>query len=77
VKHYPDKVVLLQAGEHDLDSHTIQVKQLGLLSVKQRAAVKRAARAAPVSVGRQVHDTNDVSMLDFSPCKQIPFDRRS
>ncbi len=61
----------MQAGEHDLNSHT--VKQCGLLSVKQRAVVKRAARAAPLSAGRQVH----YIMLDFSPCKQLPFDRRS
>ncbi len=71
MKYYPDKVVLRQAGQYDLNSHT--VKQRGLLSVQQRAVVKRAARSAPLSVGRQVHD----SMLYFSPGKQIPFYRRS
>jgi ribosomal protein L30E len=72
MKYYPDNVVLLQAGNHDLDSHAAG-KQKSLLSVKQRGAVKRAARSAPLQVGRQVHD----GMLDFSPGKHIPYDRRT
>ena len=60
VKYFTDKVVLMQAGDHDLNSHT---KKRGLLSVKQRGAVKRAARSAPLQVGRQIQD----SMLDCSP----------
>ena len=69
VKYYSDKVVLMQAGEHDLNSHT---KKRGLLTVKQRGAVKRAARSAPLQVGRQIQD----SLLDCSPGKHIPYDRR-
>ena len=69
VKYYSDKVVLMQAGEHDLNSHT---KKRGFLTVKQRGAVKRAARSAPLQVGRQIQD----SMLDCSPGKHIPYDRR-
>ncbi len=33
----------------------------------------RAARSAPLAVGRQVHD----SMLDCSPGKHVPYDRRT
>ncbi len=65
MKYFPDKVILLQAGDHDLNGHA--VKKRGLLSVKQRGAVKRAARSAQLSVGRQVHD----SLLDCSPGNQI------
>ncbi len=65
----PDRVVLLQASEHDLLSHA--VKKRGLLSVKQSGAVKRAARSAPLQVVRQVND----SMLDCSPGRHIPYDR--
>ncbi len=62
---------LLQAGNHDLNSHTL--KQRGLFSVKQRGAVKRAARSSPLSMGRQIYD----SMFDFSPGKHIPFHKKS
>ncbi len=55
VKYYAEIVVLLQAGNHDLKSHAAG-KQKSLLSVKQIGAVKRAARSAPLQVGRQVHD---------------------
>ena len=71
VQQYPDRVVLLQSGEHTLDSHV--GRQRGKLSVKQRGAVKRAARAAPLAVGKQIHD----GLLDLSPGKHIPFDRSS
>jgi hypothetical protein len=72
VKYYPDTVVLLQAGNHNLNSHAAG-KQRSLLSVEQRGAVKPAALSAPLQVGRQVHD----SMLDCSPGKHLPFDRRT
>jgi hypothetical protein len=72
LKYYPDTIVLLQAGNHDLTSHAAGKKK-SLLSVKQRAAVKRSARSAPLQVGRQIHD----GMLDFSPGKRIPYDQRS
>jgi hypothetical protein len=68
---YPDKTVMMQAGDHTCESHV--GKQRGVLTVKQRGAVVRAARAAPLSVGRQVHD----GLLDDSPGKRVPFDKRS
>ena len=41
VKYFPDRVILLQAGEHDLNRHA--VKKRGL-SVEQRGVVKRVHR---------------------------------
>jgi hypothetical protein len=70
LKEYSDRVVLLQSGVHTPESH------LGgkvILSVKQRGAVKRAARSAPMSVGSQVQS----SLQNFSPCRQVPYDARS
>ncbi len=41
--------------------------------MKERGAVNWAARSAPLAVGRQVYD----SMLDCSPGKHLPYDRRT
>ncbi len=71
MKYFPDRVILLQACDHDLNSHA--VKKWGLRSAKQKGAVKRAVRSAPLSVGRQVHD----SMLDCNPDKHLPYERRT
>jgi hypothetical protein len=70
VKEYNDKYVLLQAGEHTMSSH---VESSGILNPKQRGAVERAARSAPLSLGSQIH----ASMQNFSPGRHIPYDRRS
>ena len=61
---------MYKAGTHTLDSHSGE--QRGALSVKQRGAVKRAVRAAPLAAG-QVQD----GMLDLSPGKHIAYDKRS
>ena len=70
VKHYQDRVVLLQAGKHSLDSHA---QSRGILNPKQRGAVVRAVSAAPLAVGSQVIS----NLQNFSPGKQVPFDMRS
>ena len=69
-KEYSDRIVLLQAGTHTPESH---LGGKGILSVKQRGAVARAARSAPMAVGSQVH----ASMQNFSPGRRIPYDAGS
>jgi hypothetical protein len=70
VKTYSDKVEVALAGEHTVASHT---RSSGVLSVKQRSAVKMAVRSSPHAVGSQVH----ASLENFSPGKRVPFDSRS
>ena len=70
VKEYRDKYVLLQAGEHTMSSHD---ESSGILNPKQKGAVERAARSAPLAVGSQVH----ASLQNFSPGRRVPYDRRS
>jgi hypothetical protein len=70
VKEFNDRYVLLQAGEHTMSSHK---QSSGILNPKQRGAVERAARSAPLALGSQIH----TSMQNFSPCLHIPYDRRS
>ncbi len=70
VKTFSDKVEVALAGEHTASSHS---SSSGILSVKQRGAVKRAVRSLPHSVGSQVQ----ASLENFSPGKRVPFDRRS
>ena len=70
MKEFRDRYVLLQAGEHDLQSH---VPSSSILNAKQRGAVERAARSAPLSIGSHIH----ASMQNFSPGKHIPYDQRS
>ena len=70
VKEYGDKWVILQAGKHKLDSHSAS---LGILTVKQRVAVQKAARTAPLAVGTQIH----AALQNFSPGRQVPYDQRS
>jgi hypothetical protein len=53
-----------------MTSHT---KSSGILNPKQRGAVERAARSAPLAIGTQIH----ASMQNFSPGRHIPYDRRS
>jgi hypothetical protein len=45
----------------------------GILSIKQRGAVERSARTAPLAVGSQVH----ASLQNFSPGQRVPHDKRS
>ena len=45
----------------------------GILNPKQKGAVARAARAAPLALGSQIH----ASMQNFSPGRHVPYDRRS
>ena len=70
VKTFSDKVEVALAGEHTASSHS---RSSGILSVKQRSAVKRAVRSSPQLVGSQVH----AGLENFSPGKRIPFDSRS
>jgi hypothetical protein len=70
VKHYKDKVVLLQSGAHSADSHG---QSRGILNPKQRGAIVRAVKSAPMSVGSQVQS----NLQNFSPGKHVPFDDRS
>ena len=70
VKRYSDKVVLMQAGDHGPESH---IHCRGILSVKQRGTIKRAIRAAPMTVGAQLH----ANMDSFSPGRRVPYDHRS
>jgi hypothetical protein len=53
---------------HDLNSH---IDSKGILTVKQRGAVDRVARATPL--GTQVH----ASLQNFSPGRRVPSDQRS
>jgi hypothetical protein len=52
VKTFSDKVEVALAGVHTASSHS---RSSGILSVKQRSAVKTVVRSSPHSVGRQVH----------------------
>jgi hypothetical protein len=52
VKEFSDKYVLLQAGEHTMSSHE---RSSGILNPKQKGAVERAARSAPLALGTQIH----------------------
>jgi hypothetical protein len=70
VKEYPDRFALLQAGEHTLQSHVVSST---ILNPKQKGAVERAARSAPLALGTQSH----ASMQNFSPGRHIPNDKRS
>jgi hypothetical protein len=70
VKTYAQKVEVALSGEHTPESHS---RSSGILSVKQRSAVKRAVRSSPQMVGSQVH----AGLENFSPGKRIPFDSRS
>jgi hypothetical protein len=70
VKHYKDRVVLLEAGQHRLDSHA---QSRGVLTPKQRDAVVRAVRSAPIAVCSQVLS----NLQNFSPAKQVAFENRS
>ena len=70
VKEYRDRFVLLQAGDHTMSSHK---ESSGILNPKQRGAVERAARSAPLALGSQIH----TSMQNFRPGRHIPYDRRS
>jgi hypothetical protein len=69
-KKYSDRIVLLQSGTHTPESH---LGCKGILSVKQRGAVARAARLAPMSVGWQVH----ASLQNFSPGQRVLYNERS
>jgi hypothetical protein len=70
VKEYRNKSALLQAGEHTMQSHVISSS---ILNPKQKGAVERAARSAPLALGSQIH----TSMQNFSPGRHIPYDKRS
>jgi hypothetical protein len=70
VKTFADKVEVALAGEHTASSHT---RSSGILSVKQRSAVKREVRSSLHAVGSQVH----ANLENFSPGKRVPFDSRS
>ena len=70
LKEYADRYVWSQAGSHDLNSH---IESKGILTVKQRGAVERVARATPLAIGSQVH----ASLQNFSPGRRVPFDQRS
>jgi hypothetical protein len=63
-------VVLLQSGAHSADSHG---QSRGILNPKQRGAIVRAVKSAPMSVGSQVQS----NLQNFSPGKHVPFDDRS
>jgi hypothetical protein len=58
VKDYRDRFVLLQAGEHTLQSHVVSSS---ILNPKQKGVVERAARSAPLALGSQIH----ASMQNF------------
>ncbi len=60
VKTFSDKVEVALAGEHTTSSYS---RSSGILSVKQRSAVKSAVRSSPHSVGSQVH----ASLENFNP----------
>jgi hypothetical protein len=63
VKTFADKVEVELAGEHTADSHS---RSSGILSMKQRCAVKRAVRSSLQLVGSQVH----AGLENFSPGKR-------
>jgi hypothetical protein len=48
LKEYRNKFVLLQAGEHTMQSHIVSSS---ILNPKQKGAVERAARLAPLALG--------------------------
>jgi hypothetical protein len=68
MKDYRDRIVLLQADSHDLKSLD---ESKGIRSVKQRGAVERSARAAPLALGSQVH----ANLQNFSPVLRISHDK--
>ncbi len=70
MKTFAEKVEVALAGEHTPLSHS---RSSGILSVKQRAAVKTSVRSSPHMVGSQVH----AGLENFSPGKRVPFDSRS
>ena len=70
VKTFADKVEVALAAEHTPLSHS---RSSGILSVKQRTAVKRAVRSSPQLVGSQ----GNAGLENFSPGKRIPFNSRS
>jgi hypothetical protein len=70
VKTYADRVEVALAGKHTASSHS---SSSGIMSVKQRSAVKRAFRSSPHSVGSQVH----ANLENFSPRTRVPFESRS
>jgi hypothetical protein len=70
VKLFSDKVEVALAGEYTASSHS---RSSGILSVKQRSAVKRAVRSSPHSVGSQVQ----ASLENLSQVNRVPFDSRS
>jgi hypothetical protein len=61
-----------QAGSQDLNLNS-HIELKGILTVKQRGAVERVARATPLAIGTQVH----ASLQNFSPGLRVPFDQRS
>ncbi len=60
VKTFADKVEVALAGEHTHLSHS---RSSGILSIKQRTAVKQSVRSSPHMVGSQVH----AGLENFSP----------
>ncbi len=62
VKTFANRVEIALAGEHAASSHLVRS---GILSVKQRCAVKGAVRSAPHAVGSQIH----ANLENFSPGK--------
>ena len=70
VKVYPDKVELFMSGKHDASSHA---QSTGILSEKQRHAVRTAVRVAPLSVGSAVH----AGLKNLSPGNHVKADKRS
>ena len=71
IRYTKDSVIMYQAGSHTLDSHANA--QRGRLTIKQRGAVKRSVRAAPLATPRIVHD----SLVDLSPGKHVAYDKKS
>jgi hypothetical protein len=70
IKEYPDRYELLQAGEHDRQSH---VQSSGILSPKQRSAIARSVRASPLSGASEVM----LNLKNLSPGKRVAHDARS
>lgn len=69
MKRYPDKVELFMSGKHDASSHA---RSSGILTEKQRSAVKTAVRVSPLSVGSAVHS----GLKNLSPGHHVKADRR-
>ena len=65
VKTFANRVEIALAGDYDASSHLVSS---GILSVKQRCAVKGAVRSAPHAVGSQIH----ANLQNFSPGKRVP-----